>query len=213
MHISALIALYSGFPFTSTLKLSSHLYVHTNLKNTSATVWQMDLPSHLPSRLQCPPCRGRSRHDANFRSGPSLTPSFYESFFDSFFCKSILDSFSTNRSLTPFIQLILFHQMALYSIVDMDERDQMLTTNCIFLFILHLMIKIMMIRDAKSGRYGRYICAIVSKIVLIFGPCSAVMLFIKQKYPSFRFNTSLICLIFMTISNICGQKRLSHQNH
>ena len=28
---------------------------------------------------------------------------------------------------------ILFLQMALYSIVDMDERDQMLTTNCIFL--------------------------------------------------------------------------------
>ena len=27
---------------------------------------------------------------------------------------------------------ILFLQMALYSIVDMDERDQMLTTNCIY---------------------------------------------------------------------------------
>ena len=36
-----------------------------------------------------------------------------------------------------FLQMILFLQMALYSIVDMDERDQMLTTNCIFIFILN----------------------------------------------------------------------------
>ena len=27
-------------------------------------------------------------------------------------------------------------------------------------------------RDAKSGRYGRYICAILSKAVLILGPCT-----------------------------------------
>ena len=27
-------------------------------------------------------------------------------------------------------------------------------------------------RDAKSDRYGRYICAILSKMVLIFGPCT-----------------------------------------
>ena len=28
------------------------------------------------------------------------------------------------------------------------------------------------IGDAKSGRYGRYICAILSKAVLIFIPCT-----------------------------------------
>ena len=31
-------------------------------------------------------------------------------------------------------------QMALYSIVDMDERDQMLTTNCTFIIIRDLII-------------------------------------------------------------------------
>ena len=28
------------------------------------------------------------------------------------------------------------------------------------------------VRDAKSARYGRYICAILSEAVLIFGPCT-----------------------------------------
>ena len=27
-------------------------------------------------------------------------------------------------------------------------------------------------RDAKGSRYGRYICTILSKVVLIFGPCT-----------------------------------------
>ena len=32
--------------------------------------------------------------------------------------------------------------------------------------------KVISDRDAKNSRYGRYICAILSKAVLIFGPCT-----------------------------------------
>lgn len=37
-------------------------------------------------------------------------------------------------------------------------------------------------RDAKSGRYGRYICAILSNAVLIFVPCNQLILILQNLY-------------------------------
>ena len=68
--------------------------------------------------------------------------------------RMVLCSFKFHISPSCRLVTLLFHQQMCNLTNMISTRLKLLT------------------RDAKSSRYGRYICAILSKAVLIFGPCT-----------------------------------------